>query len=339
VWSITCRMFVSPVEGVSAPLTRAPMRKVFHGLAICTLVACQAGDELPRQVRSELPRVSIAESSAIPTQEFTSAAVINDTSAVTWSEDRPLLTLVSRHGSTALTLSSIVVGAGPGDREGVTELLDRAGRTLVVDERGGVSRGRSIPLDTKPHVAIRIGARWFVVLDEVDGPTLLQINDNSDVPTWAAKLPVSSRVLRASGGRIRLLQNQDGVTVLSSIPPFDVLTYSASGRLMYRMRLADDPVIQRLMREDRRPDVGNWRLVAGVRVDSLELLTLSDLNSDHRVLVLADPRGGIRSSRPLTVPLALIAGNQKWLLAGRRTDRFELVRYSWGWDRLLEEER
>lgn len=309
------------------------------GLVVLSVIGCHAPGErlLPRN--ESPPHVRMTESSATFTPEFTSAAILTDTSALTWSEDKPVLAVVSNHSVTPLTVSSTIIGAGSSNRRGETELVDRVGQRFLLDQRGELLPSGTRRIGAPLHVAIENSGSWFMVADREGGPILLRFDEANGEPVWSIKLPVPSRVLRAAGGRLRLVPHREGVSVLSSLPPFDVLTYSADGKLIRQLQLGAEPIIQRLINDDGRSTSHNWRLVAGAQLDSLALLTLSDLNSDRRVLALVDPERGVRTSRQLAVPLAVLASDQQWLLAGRRTDQFELVRYEWGWDHTFKEER
>jgi hypothetical protein len=313
------------------------MRMTLCQFGLLAIVACGSPEVTTSRLLHQSPHVRITELSATPTSEFTNAAILTDSSAITWSEGKPSLTLVSRHGTLPLTVPFVVVGAAPNAINGLLQLLDRDGYIHLLSERGTILNHPRIAAGIRFHVAIRRLDGWLAVADQADGPALLRLADATHTNGWTVKLPLPARALRASGGQIRLLPSRRGAIVIASLPPFDVLSYSEAGKLTNRLALADDSTLSTLMSAQKEPAVDNWRLVAGVSIDNLALLTLSDLNSDRRIIALVDPQNGVLTSREITVPLALVSGNAEWLLAGRRTDRFELVRYRWGWDHSLEE--
>lgn len=78
-----------------------------------------------------------------------------------------------------------------------------------------------------------------------------------------------------------------------------------------------------------------WRALPAVAIDCGLLLTLSDLTSDHRLLVRYGPGGTIDRVTPLDAPLGLVARlpGEPTVLAARRTGDLELVWYDWHWAR------
>ena len=151
------------------------VRKSWCAFALGALAACHVSSDGPYRSREDSAHLRITESSWSPTAEFTNAAVLNDTSALTWSEDKPSLRFVGRHRSVQLPVLSAVVGAGPGDHPGVTALLDRVGQVLLFDDMSGVlSLGGRVVLEAQPHAGVRTRGVWFVVLDKPDGPVLLR---------------------------------------------------------------------------------------------------------------------------------------------------------------------
>ncbi len=84
------------------------------------------------------------------------------------------------------------------------------------------------------------------------------------------------------------------------------------------------------------PDtVTQWRALPAVALDCGWLLTLSDLQSDRRLLLRYDAAGGLAKVTPLDAPFGVMAGRpaEGMLLAARRAGELELVWYQWHWVR------
>lgn len=79
----------------------------------------------------------------------------------------------------------------------------------------------------------------------------------------------------------------------------------------------------------------HWRALPTVAIDCGLLLTLSDLTSDHRLLVRYNDLGAVDRVTPLDAPLGLVARlpGEHTVLAARRTGDLELVWYDWHWAR------
>jgi hypothetical protein len=80
---------------------------------------------------------------------------------------------------------------------------------------------------------------------------------------------------------------------------------------------------------------GQWRATSVLALEPGRgfLQTLTDLSSDHRVFVRFDPEGVPRRSTVTEAAMGFVYSNptQHTLLALRRTDRQELVTYTWNW--------
>lgn len=78
-----------------------------------------------------------------------------------------------------------------------------------------------------------------------------------------------------------------------------------------------------------------WRALPGVALDCGWLLTLTDLQSDRRLLLRYDAGRRLAKVTPLDAPFGVMAGraSEATLLAARRAGALELVWYQWRWVR------
>ncbi len=78
---------------------------------------------------------------------------------------------------------------------------------------------------------------------------------------------------------------------------------------------------------------GNWVSLAALPLGSDILQTLADLTSDRRLILVFDEVGSLVGHRLLEAPLGFVASGsgEQVLIAVRRLNRVEVVRYEWRW--------
>jgi hypothetical protein len=76
-----------------------------------------------------------------------------------------------------------------------------------------------------------------------------------------------------------------------------------------------------------------WVSLPLVQLDRGFLRTISDLRSDRRLLVLYDEGGRVIRQQVLNVPFGVLAAapDSRLLVAARRADHLEVVKYRWRW--------
>jgi hypothetical protein len=88
-----------------------------------------------------------------------------------------------------------------------------------------------------------------------------------------------------------------------------------------------------------RPDAADevasiWRSQSLLPLDRGYLQTLADLTSDRRTLILYDQSGRATRTRHIDVAIGFSASlpERGWLLAARRTNAVEVIKYRWHWE-------
>jgi len=257
------------------------------------------------------------------------------------------------------------VATAPGGR---LALWSAEGELLELDREHGLIR-HHLPDSVRP-IGLGIVAEGYRILDERTGrefllgtgdslrwmePVALQTGDMLDRAVWreghwlllvrqAAAREFQLRVAGAEGSLYRSapaeslrtipryhLSDAAGLLLLTRFTrPFDVIRVDpATGR-------ADTlaPLTAQLTGIPA-DSLTHWRALPAVAIDCGMLLTLSDLTSDHRLLVRYSAAGTVDRVTALDAPLGLMARlpGEQTVLAARRTGDLELVWYDWHWAR------
>lgn len=185
---------------------------------------------------------------------------------------------------------------------------------------GGVTLGADVLLEQ----AVWSGGEWVVAVREVTTGALI-VRGPGPEPRYRAAAGPDRGTLR------RLQLSPAGATVLVTelMAPFRVVRVHPSGRADTLAAALDRPV-------PGLPEgaLSHWRALPAVALDCAVLLTLTDLQSDRRLLARYDAAGRVVRVTPLEAPLGMVTTlGTASLLAARRAGELELVWYTWRWVR------
>ncbi len=245
--------------------------------------------------------------------------------------------------------------------------------TIFEVDREGVRNERHLPRELRPvgltpvpggfrFLDLRTGAEYLLGADTLPaavGRVPLAPGEELDGARWvegawfiAVRDTLARRFLlrRVAGEGARTLYASPAADTVPRIPryhlspagpalllthltaPFEVLHLDPrTGRVDTLAAPAADPAVRTTL-----PDtLAGWRALPAVALDCGWLLTLTDLASDHRLLLRYDAAGALARITPLEAPFGLVAGRPAaaTLLAARRAGAMELVWYRWRWDR------
>lgn len=250
---------------------------------------------------------------------------------VLWSGRGEILDLTARSDLRRHQLPDSIRPVGLGITAGGYRILDeRTGREFLLD--AGDSLHWSDPVALLPgewlDQAVWRNDHWLLLLRQERTREFQLRVAGAEEPLYRSAPADSIRIipryhLSESGGQLLLARYTH---------PFDVIRLDpATGR-------ADTLAPLSVALEEQAIPVdslGHWRALPAVAIDCGLLLTLSDLTSDHRLLVRYGAGGTVDRITPLDAPLGLMArlpGEQS-VLAARRTGDLELVWYDWHWAR------
>lgn len=291
-----------------------------------------------REARS-VPRVVLEERSALVVPEFSDALPLGDSAFLLWHRARPEFSLVTTSGHVApsIALPAAPIAVAPSDSSGTFEMLDAGGRLYRLTLDGRVLSIHRLPLtDTLTAALSRSDTWWIVTIDPRRSLRLTQYMDTRPALSVTLAMARSDSVLQLWNGGLHLIESPIGFALLTARAPFELTSLTEAGHTSSSLRLGEAPELAVHLRPHapRRPAdfPPDWRALSPVVLDSLLLVTIADVNSDRRLLALVHLRDGVRRVTELNVPIGLIGiGSQGEILAARRTDQFELVRYGWKW--------
>jgi hypothetical protein len=191
--------------------------------------------------------------------------------------------------------------------------------------------GRNVPIGADGSLisAARADDRWLFLLKRSGGDIVLGtaagdvVVDLTPERDWGDMAGVESAWVAVYGEEILLTETQR---------PYMVGVYrdATSQRLTLRPPLA---LIDSLRGENRQPNLDTWMSLRTLRLDRGYVQTIADVASDHRVLVRYDERGRVTATRVLAVPIGFAASiiEKRTLIAARRINHVEVVKYRWRW--------
>lgn len=153
--------------------------------------------------------------------------------------------------------------------------------------------------------------------------------DGAGVTTLFASAAADSVLLIP---RYHLSETGSALLLTRLTAPFEVLRLTAATGTVDTLAVPFGDAALRLALPDT---VAQWRALPAVALDCGWVLTLSDLQSDRRLLLRYDTAGGLAKVTPLDAPFGVMAGRpaEGTLLAARRAGELELVWYQWRWVR------
>jgi len=276
-------------------------------------------------------RLALAEVGALPlpaTFGIQGSAGDGRGAVALWSVAGELLSINASHALARTRLPDVLTPAGLALSGDTLRFLDLAsGREYRVVAGnveltgGGVALSPEILLEQ----AVWLGNQWVVAVREVATGAALVYGANS-----RARYRVAASGDPAALRRIQLSPAGDAVLVTDLMAPFRLVRVDpGSGR-------ADTlaAVLGHSAAVIPPDSLFHWRALPAVALDCAVLLTLTDLGSDHRLLVRYDATGRVARVTPLEAPLGMVATlGDASLLAARRVGELELVWYTWRWVR------
>lgn len=280
---------------------------------------------------------------ALPEDFPPSGAGVGDNGdVIVWSAARSDLLLVdSKEAVTYLRFGSNeppTAATFVGPRGDVEVLIGVTGRVATL-RRDGTLVGERILMDWidsgKVYTAARSRSGWVVAIGDSMGRTVVVQEDNGRHPaSIIARFSDSEHTQRLPDSLLRravhLTATEGGVLISQWWPPFPSVLVSPQGKRLSTLRPASDAYALGIDSLDRRRA---QVAMPALPLDRWFVQTLSDLRGDGRDLVLFDPDGNEIRRTSLNVPLALVASAPRanLLVAFRRTDIMELVKYRWRW--------
>ena len=217
------------------------------------------------------------------------------------------------------------------------EVIDVAGQVYRIDSSGSVTPLLALHHLGRPIAAARLSSGWQMVLLDSMGARAVATYDVNGALRWHRPLPQIERNAPGANEKVSLVPLLGGIEILTGGAPFALRTFDRDGAESPPLLIAQDAKVKTLLATNSSPEGSSsvhrqWRAVGMVPLDSLLLITVADLNSNQRLILVISPKHGVRSVRTLDVPMAFIGRDDtNGLYAARRTDRFELVYYSWAW--------
>ncbi|HYW07987.1 MAG TPA: hypothetical protein VE913_13585 [Longimicrobium sp.] len=258
-------------------------------------------------------------------------ALSPDGRAVMWAANQPYVLVEHRSQLRVVRSSSMLrpVAIGFASADSAIEVIDAERRSLLRLSFAGerlTEHGLEIPWGVES--AARSAAGWVLGGRDVVG--------NYRVLAWdpnGGRRRLLTLLAKESGGkRLAMTLSAAGTEVLAaqvSAPHVGRrLTVAAAEGSGAPIRAFETPKLSGSSRE-----AGLWISMAILPLDRGYIRTFTDLRSDRRVLVTYDGSGAMLRRTPIRLPMAVIATDpgRRMLLAVRRTDQLELVRYHWRW--------
>jgi hypothetical protein len=248
-----------------------------------------------------------------------------------WSAYGEILALNGRGGLHKLQLPDSIRPIGLGiTPEGYRILDERTGRDFLLGSGDSLRWIGPVVLQAGEMLdrAVWRDGHWLLLVRQAATREFVLRVAGSDAPLYRSAPADSIRVIP----RYHLSEAGSQLLLVRYTSPFDVIRLDpATGR-------ADTlaPLSAALREQAISADsLGHWRALPAVAIDCGTLLTLSDLTSDHRLLVRYGASGTVDRITPLDAPLGLMARlpGEQAVLAARRTGDLELVWYDWHWAR------
>jgi hypothetical protein len=294
-------------------------------------------DGSPGRPRAQAPHPAfelreVASTTLPDSFEIKGAALSRDGRVVVvWSGNQRHL-LVDRGGGASvlpagIPLTPLAVGFAASDS--LLEVIDAERRSLLVlSWAGKVIAEHALDLPWRVESATRTAGGWFLGGRDTAGDfTIVRWS-----PGGGRTGPVSRIGPHGRGRRTAILLTAAGTDVTASEigAPHRGRLISASGQSAPG---GEAQFAAPAFPKARGRDGAFWISLPIFAIDSGFVRSFSDLRSDNRLIALYDRRGKLTRVTEVAVPMAVVATRPeaKVLLFARRTDRIELVRYTWRW--------
>ncbi len=248
-----------------------------------------------------------------------------------WSAYGAILELNQRGGLRQHQLPDSIHPIGLGiTPEGYRILDERTGHDLLLDASDSLNSIGSVELLPGEFLdrAIWRDGRWLLLLRQTTTREFQIRVAGTTEPLYRSARADSIRVIP----RYHLSEAGSQLLLVRYTDPFDVIRLDpVTGRADTLAPLSGSLAEQQIASDS----LGHWRALPAVPIDCGLLLTLSDLTSDHRLLVRYGAGGTVDRVTPLDAPLGLMTRlpGEQAVLAARRTGDLELVWYDWHWAR------
>lgn len=198
--------------------------------------------------------------------------------------------------------------------------------TLTLDDRP-VAIGPAVP-SAPILTAVHTDAGWIAFASDSTGQARVWRWDGG--PAWTELRDWAAGVFPQGVAESWITGAGVGLLVAEARYPFKAYQLDPKGSVAIEF---ESFARSRFLQTGGEWDSTRW---VGLRLLPLEpgyVWTLADLNSDKRVLVVYDHRGKVARQSLIDAPMGLIATcpTRHKLLAGRYTNRSEVVVYQWDW--------
>jgi hypothetical protein len=315
------------------------MRTNHRWVVAAALLAGAAGLWIAGRVaRDQAPHLQLEEvaSWTLPDSfELTGAFVSPADNTVAWAINQPYLLVEHGGVQRMVTSDSLVspVGAALVQQDSLLEVVDSGRRSMLrLTLAGAFVSEKALDLPWKVDDAVRARSAWLLAGRDGGGNGRVIAVADSGRTTPLLTLPARQH----EGTPLALQLSEAGDAVFATVlgDPRLVLRMSASqarsGRVLPRAEFGA-PALP----DDRAgaEDAALWISLGIHPLDRGFIRTFSDLRSDRRVLATYDRDGRLLRDSGIAVPMAVVATvpRRRVLLAARRTDRMELVKYRWSW--------
>ena len=297
------------------------------GLALSAAAACGRAD-------TQRPAVELREVTAfeIPADfPLRGIAAGSSGTLVMWGTRSP--TLLVRRGDDVAPLRPIGVRVPVGvafvEGDSIIDIVDQAGPTVIRATLAGrvVARwGCTAPITVA--TAARTTDSWIIAGAAVDSSYgIARLRDGEDACSLrtmakSGPLPFAGSLSSTFDGRSALLA---GVNA-----PYQVFTVDSTGQVSPLTGSAT-PLVAVAARGQSRPP--RWLGMAVLPLDrNSRVQVFADARSDRRLIRVYDTDGRLRSEKTIAVPFGFVGSvpDRRTLFALRRTDRVEVVTYTWG---------
>jgi hypothetical protein len=253
---------------------------------------------------------------------------------VLWSPGGEILRVDQRRTLSRQQLPDSIHPAGMAVTPEGLRLLDlRSGWELLLtpDGRlrtlGRVSFGLSEELDQ----ALWTGDGWILALRDLAGRRFVirRATADSSPILYRSSTALSAKLT----SRYHLTDTGRDLVLVRVTAPFEVIRLDPASRRADTLASPLGGAEPALVPADSL--LGHWRALPAVDLDCGLLVTLTDLTSDHRLMVRYDAGGGVAQVTPVAAPIGLVSRlpGEATLLAARRAGELELVWYDWHWIR------
>lgn len=224
-----------------------------------------------------------------------------------------------------------VAGIEATTRHSPFSVFDRAGKQVLVVDQSGRSL-RSTPIGAQEvgeigSVAVGRGKWAFTATSRsLDRPALFVFDRGGGLREIAALHP-------GGGGALgfAILVTDSLIYAFAPVFPLRPTSHAFDGLSSGAFDSLPHSLVERNPDDDSPAPL--WRAVSIVPLDCGLVLTLSDVRSDSRLLVLYDYGGRVGRVRTLNTPLAFVTSSRsgRSVLAVRRAGALEIVLYDVGW--------